>query len=116
MSLLGTRYEVGGRTPGVGVDCVGVVLEIYKASGNPLPDPLSVEGHGIVWSEAAKKFYRLTLEKPDPLDVVLIGSAERHVGVALEPGILHAHELAGVVMEEWHKFNAPFIVYRMKHD
>lgn len=37
--LLGTPYELGGRVPGVGIDCLGVVLWILKERGQQIPDP-----------------------------------------------------------------------------
>jgi cell wall-associated NlpC family hydrolase len=36
--ILSTPYVVGGRTPGVGIDCLGVVAEIARRRGVPAPD------------------------------------------------------------------------------
>src|SRR5688572_15752383 len=34
-----TSYELGGRAPGVGLDCLGVCLVIAERLGIPSPDP-----------------------------------------------------------------------------
>lgn len=37
--LLGTPYVESGREPGVGIDCLGVVLYLCTLKGLPAPDP-----------------------------------------------------------------------------
>lgn len=37
MNQIGTPYQYGGRTPGVGLDCSGLVLLAYQAAGISLP-------------------------------------------------------------------------------
>lgn len=36
--ILATPYVIGGRTPGIGLDCLGVVGEIARRRGVPAPD------------------------------------------------------------------------------
>jgi len=42
--LVGTPWRLLGRDPGAGLDCIGVLLEIYRAGGIDLPDldPLGI--------------------------------------------------------------------------
>lgn len=37
--LLGLPYVEGGRLPGPGTDCFGLVVECCRRAGRPIPDP-----------------------------------------------------------------------------
>lgn len=39
--LLGLPYLPGGRWPGQGLDCFGLVVECCRRAGRPIPDPFT---------------------------------------------------------------------------
>lgn len=60
--LVGAPYKVWGRDPETGIDCLGVVLELYRRLGIELPDPRpgeeSIREYMRIWEE---------VEEPDRL-------------------------------------------------
>jgi len=84
LDLLEVPYKVGGRLGGSGIDCIGVVLEIYRRAGLGLPDPAR-EGSSI--------FDFAALFEPVPAadqlyDLVNIRRESNHVGVLVRPGVV----------------------------
>lgn len=39
--LIGVPYVLGGRLPGPGTDCFGLVVECCRRLGRPIPDPFT---------------------------------------------------------------------------
>ena len=102
--LLGTPFKLYGRDK-TGIDCLGVVLEVYRRAGTPFPDPLEVlpttpsldamlsTGETSEWSQVVGGYRER--------DVVLFrdSAGSLHVGVLVTPSrILHATEAHGVVV------------------
>ena len=102
-TCVGTRFRPQGRRPGLGLDCVGVVL-IAAAAGGIVP--------------AAVPAYRLGGEHPDieailagqgcrrvdaalPGDVLVFAPTgrQRHFGIVTPQGLVHAHAGLGRVVE-----------------
>lgn len=83
--LLGLQYRADARAlDGTGgIDCIGVVLEIYRRAGIELPDP-KAQGEAI-WS-----FSELLTVAVEPLqlyDIVSVRREGHHVEVIVRPGI-----------------------------
>jgi cell wall-associated NlpC family hydrolase len=93
--LLTIPYLVDGRFGGSGIDCLGVVLEMYRRAGLGLPDPM-VSGGRVI------EFVALfdPIANPTNLnlyDLINIRRESNHVAVVVRPGLaLSARERAGV--------------------
>ena len=92
---VGTRFRAQGREPGLGLDCVGVVLAAAAAAGirvAPLP-PYRIGG---VPPDADPVFIAcgaLPIDMAAPGDVLAIVPApgQRHFGIVTPLGLVHAH-------------------------
>jgi cell wall-associated NlpC family hydrolase len=105
-SCVGTRFRPQGRTPGLGLDCVGVLLVAAAAAGvavdtlpayrlgGDLPDAPDLAavlaGHGC-----------RPVAQALPGDVLVIAPAarQRHFGIVTTSGIVHAHAGLNRVVE-----------------
>lgn len=102
-ACIGTRFRLHGRTPGLALDCVGVVLvaaaavplalpvlPAYRLSG-PLPEIAAIlKGVGATHvSDAAAG------------DILVIAPApgQCHFGIVTPSGLVHAHAGLGRVVE-----------------
>lgn len=100
---VGTRFRPQGRTPGLGLDCVGVLLVAAAAAGvvvenlpgyrlgGDVPDlAAALAGHGCAPVAAAL-----------PGDVLVIAPAarQRHFGIVTPMGLVHAHAGLNRVVE-----------------
>jgi cell wall-associated NlpC family hydrolase len=96
MSLLGTRYHRGGRSPDIGFDCSGFVGYLYQEVLN-LRLPRSA---WEIWNHG-EEVARETLE---PGDLVFFNTMRRpfsHVGVFIgDDKFIHAPAAGGVVRTE----------------
>jgi cell wall-associated NlpC family hydrolase len=114
-ACVGTRFRPHGRTPGLGLDCVGVVLAAaaaapfklpilprYRLGGTP-PDIAGIfAGVGALWVDSAAAG-----------DVLVIAPApgQRHFGIVTAAGLVHAHAglervVEGPIDPEWHVVQA----------
>ena len=83
--LLLTPYTPNGRTL-AGLDCMGVVLEIYRRAGIKLPDPLAAGGSIFEFTEL---FQEITDTSTIQLyDLVGARMGDQHVGVVVRPGLV----------------------------
>lgn len=88
-SWLGVPYVWGGTTR-KGVDCSGLVLNVFKANGVSMPR---------VSTAQAAKGQRTTT--PQPGDLVAFGAPVHHVGIFIGPdAMIHAPNSRGVVRVE----------------
>ena len=131
-SYVGTRYHHMGRTPGVGLDCAGVVICAARACGAVAPD-FDVPAYTrrpdgvslLAWCDA--QMDRIGEREMAPGDVVIICFDEdpQHLGVVGAHrfgGLSIIHALArsngtGVVLEQRLAFaqNRKFIAaYRLR--
>lgn len=100
---VGTRFRLHGRTPGLALDCVGVVmvaaaavplilpiLPAYRLGGT-LPDITAILtdlGATVTGSAAAGDIL-----------VIAPASGQRHFGIVTPSGLVHAHAGLGRVVE-----------------
>jgi cell wall-associated NlpC family hydrolase len=93
--LLSLRYLVDGRYGGAGIDCIGVVMEVYRRAGLGLPDPAVAGGHVIAFAALFEQL--VTPATLDLYDLINIRRESNHVAVVVRPGLaLSARERAGV--------------------
>lgn len=91
---VGTRFRIQGRLPGVGLDCVGVVVCAAAAAGIRLADATDYSLHG---EQAGRLDDALSGLRPVAAgaagDVAVFepASGTRHVGIVTEGGLVHAH-------------------------
>lgn len=95
--LLGTPFENNGR--GSTIDCTGVSLELWRAGGVELPDPVDAD-RSLEALEGTEKLVQ-EVSQPEPGCLVVletpVGQTD-HVGVLLEPGVVgHAARGVGAV-------------------
>lgn len=103
-ACVGTRFRPQGRMPGLGLDCVGVVLVAAAAAGlDRLSLPaysLSGEHEGQVARALIEAGCQPATKALDGDILVLAPSLQRrHLGVVTPVGIVHAHAGLGRVVE-----------------
>lgn len=102
-ACVGTRFRLYGRTPGLALDCVGVVLvaaaavpltmpilPAYRLVG-PLPDIAA-----ILTAIAAKP---TGVAAAGDILITAPASGQRHFGIVTPSGLVHAHAGLGRVVE-----------------
>ncbi len=101
---IGTRFRPQGRVPGLGLDCVGVVLLAAAGAGVTLPAlPVYALGgdHGALLADTVRalRLRRVRRAKPGDIIVFRLAAGHRHMGVLSDVGIIHAHAGLGLVVE-----------------
>jgi len=101
---VGTRFRAQGRTPGLGLDCVGVVLVAARAAGlgRIAPAAYALGGDNEPGVEPALAAYGCReVAVPMNGDVLVVAPAarQRHLAVVTPAGIVHAHAGLGHVVE-----------------
>ena len=103
--LLGVKFKPHGRTVKEGLDCIGVLLEVFKRDGIKLIDPwydsLDVLSDEDFWRKFNNQFKKI--ERPVEKCVVEIFShysKKGHVAVYIGNGmIIHTTVRTGVCIE-----------------
>ena len=94
-SCVGTRFRVQGRVPGVGLDCLGVVIIAGLGAGVRLPDAADylLRGAGVLRLDARIAEAMLRVDRAGAGDVMLFepGPEMRHLGVWTGVSVIHAH-------------------------
>ena len=91
--LLGTPWAHQGRTPGVGIDCAGVVVHILRLNGIDYDVAgYAYEPNGELTLHADACLTRIPREGFQPADVLVfrIKRLPQHVALATDKGILHS--------------------------
>ena len=92
--LLGTPWRHQGRTPGVGIDCAGVVVHILKLNGIVYDvSGYDYEPDGALTFHAEACLTRIPKGSFQPADVLVfrIKRLPQHVAIATDKGILHSY-------------------------
>ena len=92
-SLLGTPWGHQGRTPGVGIDCAGVVIHILKLNGIDYDVAgYAYEPNGELTLHADTCMTRISKDSFQPADVVIfrIRKLPQHVALITDKGMLHS--------------------------
>ena len=103
-ACVGTRFRAQGRTPGLALDCVGVVLVAARAAGMGLPAaPAYALGgdHEADIDRVLETCGCTRIEGAEPGDILVIAPAprQRHLAVVTPSGVVHAHAGLGRVVE-----------------
>ena len=92
-ALLGTPWAHQGRTPGVGIDCAGVVVHILALNGIRYDvSGYAYEPNGELTLHADSCLTRISKAAFQPADVLVfrIKKLPQHVALATDKGILHS--------------------------
>ncbi|PZN97380.1 MAG: hypothetical protein DCF31_01055 [Alphaproteobacteria bacterium] len=103
-ACVGTRFRPQGRTPGSGLDCVGVVLQAARAVGIV---PAAVPSYALSGETAAMLVAALAdagcvaVSDAAPGDILALAPAarQRHLAIVTPAGVVHAHAGLGRVVE-----------------
>jgi cell wall-associated NlpC family hydrolase len=103
-ACVGTRFRVQGRVPGLGLDCVGVVLVAAAAAGMMVAPPLA---YALAADNREYLDHALAEAGCQPVAAALAGDIlvfapaplRRHLGVMTAAGMVHAHAGLGRVVE-----------------
>lgn len=101
---VGTRFRAQGRTPGLGLDCVGVALVAAAAAGmgRITPAPYALGGDIALDIDAILSGSGcLPVLVPMAGDLLIIAptARQRHLAVVTPLGVVHAHAGVGRVVE-----------------
>lgn len=106
---LGTVFRHQGRIPGVGMDCVGVVIHCWHGLGLPRYERADYGRNphpARMCAELDRMLEPLSIPEADVGDVLHMawGRQPQHLAVISTDGLIHAYEGAGRVVE--HAFDA----------
>lgn len=119
--LIGIPYRLGARLPGPATDCFGLVVEICRRLGRPIPDPFVSSEQPV----DAKQWIAERLAGWTPVDHPVIGGVVElvgtdspgHVGYLLtEREFLHSTKKTGAIIsrldrEPWNTRIVGYYVY-----
>jgi len=100
-ALVGTPFRAQGRDPSKGLDCVGLVLEVF---GIPIDTVrrnyrLRGEHRAEIETELARFFRAVRSGKPGDLMLLRVAPAQLHLGVCTSRGFVHADARLGRTVE-----------------
>lgn len=101
-ACLGTPFRPQGRVPGLGLDCVGLVLVAARAAGLAPVVPayrLSGDHAALLAATLAALGCRPAAAAPGTVMVLAPGGRARHLGIVSDCGLIHAHAGLGRVVE-----------------
>lgn len=95
LSLVGTPFHAQGRAPGIGIDCIGVMVCVARLCGIPLTDrvdyPLRPNGELRAELEARLDHVHGEPQEGDVLMMAFAGEPH-HVAMLVSDGrIVHGH-------------------------
>jgi cell wall-associated NlpC family hydrolase len=98
LSMVGTRFHAQGRAPGIGLDCVGLVVCVARACGTHVIDRAAypMRPNGELQGELESRLERVAGE-PQEGDILLMSfdREPHHVAIFIsENRIVHAHAKA----------------------
>jgi len=102
---IGTPFRHQGRLPGVGLDCVGLVMCALREAGMPAADYTRYPRtpNGMLLDEIEARFLAIQSADAVPGDMLVFSLGARrhpwHVGIVTPRGIVHAHAAASAVCE-----------------
>lgn len=110
------RWKVHGRDFN-GMDCMGVLIYLYREAGVTLPDPMSRHPAEVLRSAIYKHFEKLPTLHPEYGCVASYYDGQKvnqpHLGVVFGDQVVHAVESRGVVATRW-RLLKPAAFYRLK--
>lgn len=103
-ACLGTPFHHQGRTPGVGLDCIGLVVIALRAIGIPVQDRSDYaprpDGVSLIAALEAHGAQKVEQIKAGDILVFRYENRPQHVAMATDEGhLIHAFAPAGSVVE-----------------
>ena len=102
-ALVGVRFRPQGRSPELGLDCVGLVLCAFALPDDLVRRDYRMRGdhRGEMLAALAKSFRRIARARRRRGDVVLLKVAKEqlHLAILTERGFVHADARRGKVVE-----------------
>lgn len=104
LDLQGLPYLENGRVGDEGIDCYGLVLELKRRDGHPIPDIYNPEGGQEACSRiflAHLHHWRKVEQKPGAVILIRLGRRYSHCAYVLDDyWMLHTWEHSGGVVKE----------------
>jgi lipoprotein Spr len=102
-ALVGVRFRPQGRSPELGLDCVGLVLCAFALPDDLVRRDYRMRGdhRGEMLAALAKRFRRIARTQRRNADVLLLQVAKEqlHLAIMTEGGFVHADARRGKVVE-----------------
>ncbi|HVL29104.1 MAG TPA: NlpC/P60 family protein [Sphingomicrobium sp.] len=102
-ALVGTRFRAQGRTPSLGLDCVGLVICAFGLPERTVRRDYRLRGDHLreLLDGLAGPFRRVPPSRRRPGDVVVlqVGRDQLHLGILTDTGFVHADARLGKVVE-----------------
>lgn len=100
---VGTPFRPQGRVPGLGLDCVGVIVVAAAAAGIAVEvPPYALSGeHDARLVVALRQHGCRAVAEADDGDILVMAPSprQRHLGIVTPAGLVHAHAGLGRVVE-----------------
>ena len=103
---IGTPFKHQGRKAGVGLDCIGLVVDVFKEFNPSIIEHDNTAYSRIPSNNKLKEALDLILQPLDIYqaeagDIILFtyGKQPQHVGILSEIGVIHAYSSVGRVIE-----------------
>lgn len=92
-SYVGTPFHHGGRLPGVGLDCIGVIACAAKEAGIAHRDMLAypMRPNGQLRTELSAQLDRVESAQPGDVLEMTFGGEPHHVALYTGPTLIHAY-------------------------
>lgn len=105
--LIGTPFKYGGRGPD-SYDCFGLVMEMCRRNGHPIPDFGFAEDQGLIAAMmgASLPQWRKTVCKEGAVALIRVGRYASHVAYVIDDDRMihaweHSHGVSTISIAEW---------------
>ena len=102
-ALVGTRFRAQGRTPALGLDCIGLVLCAFDLPAEGFRRDYRMRGdhRRELLAGLARPFRRVppSRRKPGDVAVLQVTRDQLHLAILTENGFVHADARLGKVVE-----------------
>lgn len=102
-ALVGTRFRPQGRSPGLGLDCLGLVLCVFGLPGENVRCDYRLRGHHRreLMRGLDRNFRRVATSQRRAGDILLLQVApdQLHLAIVTGLGFVHADARLGKVVE-----------------
>lgn len=102
-ALVGTPFRPQGRSSGTGLDCIGLVMSVFRVPEGAVRRDYRLRGdHRAEMAAGLSRYFRRVRGgRSRAGDVVLMQSAadQLHLGICTDAGFVHAHARIGRVVE-----------------
>jgi lipoprotein Spr len=100
-ACIGTRFRAQGRVPGLGLDCVGLVLAAGRIAAGVVPAYALGGDHAQLLDDTLRVAGCCRVATPLPGDILVLEPARglRHLAIMTPAGAVHAHAGIGRVVE-----------------